>query len=75
MEIESKPKQTVLTKDEIKRRLAAFEKRHGMTSEIFLKRYNTGDLRGDPEEERDYIRWAGLLAVAAKVGALDKVHA
>jgi hypothetical protein len=69
--IKYEPKITQLTDEEIRRRIEELEDRRGMTSDEFLKRYNAGEL----EPERDYIRWAGLLTVAAKVGVKIKIRA
>ena len=53
-----------LTDQEIWRRLSEFEATYQMTSEEFIKKYNNGEL-GD---ERPFMRWAGLLGIAAEAG-------
>jgi len=53
-----------LTDEELARQLAELETRHGMTSLEFLTRYNSGELGDDLE----FIRWSGLLRMAAKTG-------
>jgi|GEM_PF-2319745 len=53
-----------LTDAVIRADLRELEQRHGMTSAEFLLAYNRGKL-GDDQE---FIRWSGLLRIAAKVG-------
>jgi hypothetical protein len=55
-------KRVLLTEEELHRRLADLEQRHGMTSDEFLVRYNRGELGDDLE----FIRWSGLLRTASK---------
>jgi hypothetical protein len=71
MGIKYEPTITKLTDEELRQRVEALEDRHGMSSAEFLKRYNGGEL----EPERDYIHWAGLLAIAARVGVKIRVRA
>jgi hypothetical protein len=70
MSIKYKPKVRRLTDDEIRRQLALLEAQHGMSSEKFLARYNAGEL-GHCDA---FVRWAGLLAVATRVGLWDKAR-
>jgi hypothetical protein len=53
-----------LTDEELKRQLAEFEARHGMTGKGFLQHYTAGDMGDDLE----YIRWSGMLRIASKAG-------
>ena len=59
MGLQSKPTVIQLSDQELRARLAAFEKAHQMTSGEFLLKFNTGQL-GDDE---DFILWAGLLSL------------
>jgi len=61
---EIRAKVHTLTDDDIRERLLAFEKQFGMTSDEFLRRYNSGELGDNPE----FIDWSGLLYIAARVG-------
>jgi len=64
----TRPTRTVrLTDEELKRQIAEFESRHGMSSEEFLRRYTAGELGDD----LPFIRWSGLLRVASKAGLLE----
>ncbi len=53
-----------LTDAEITRRLLELEDRFTMSSDEFLRAYNTGQLG----EDDAFIDWAGLLYVAQRVG-------
>ena len=55
---------TTLTDEEITRQLLELEERFNMTSDQFLRAYNTGQLG----EDDAFIDWAGLLYVAQRVG-------
>ena len=55
---------TTLTDEEITRQLLELEDRFTMTSEQFLRAYNTGQLG----EDDAFIDWAGLLYVAHHAG-------
>jgi hypothetical protein len=55
-----RPRVTWLDDAALARRLAAFERRYGMSSAEFFARYNTGQL---PETD-DFEEWDGLLALA-----------
>ncbi len=57
-------KRVLLTDEERRRQLAGLERRHCMTSDEFLVRYNRGELGDDLE----FIRWSGLLRTASKAG-------
>lgn len=54
-----------LTDEELARQLSLLENEFGMTSAEFLARYNAGELGDRPA----FIRWSGLLRIAAKVGS------
>ncbi len=56
-----------LSDEELRRQLAEFEVRHGMTSQEFLRRYTAGEL-GDALA---FVRWSGLLRIASKVGLFE----
>jgi len=71
MGIKYEPKITQLTDEEILRRVEVLEDSHGMRSNDFLRRFNAGEL----EPERDFIRWAGLLDLAAKIKLQIRVRA
>jgi hypothetical protein len=59
-----KTKVVRLTDEELTRQLSELEAAHGMTSEQFLVRYNSGELGDDLH----FIRWSGLLRMAATAG-------
>ena len=60
-----------LTDEVIRSDLRELEQRHGMTSAEFLLRYHRCEL----EEHDDYLRWSGLLTVAAIAGIALLAHA
>ena len=60
-----------LTDEELARQINELEATNGMTSKQFLLRYNSGELGDD----RMFIRWAGLLSIAAKAGVRLPEHA
>ncbi len=71
MPLRISPRITVLTDEEILRRVAAFEKARGMSSREFLVQYNGGRL----DDSLDFINWAGLLALANEIGVQIPVFA
>lgn len=64
MELRATFRRRQLTDEELHRQLSAFEEKYGMTSGVSLAQYNAGKLGDD----REFIRWAGLLRVASDVG-------
>jgi hypothetical protein len=64
MGLKRNPKVTELTDDVLRTRLRELEEKYQMSSEVFLVRFNSGHL-GD---NREFIRWAGLLDVASEAG-------
>ena len=53
---------TVYSDEEIKQKLVEFETKHGMTSQVFVDKWNKGELS---DEKRDYVKWAGLCHTAS----------
>ena len=54
-----------LTKEDVNRKLANLEAKHGMTSQEFVAKWNRGELDC---AEMDYFRWAGYCLFAYKQG-------
>lgn len=50
-----------LSVSDIKRELAVYERKYGMTSSDFQKRYRAGELDGT----QDFVRWMGLCRMMA----------
>jgi hypothetical protein len=48
-----------LTLEDIERELRALEERYGIFSEDFYRHYNRGEL----DDRRDFVWWAGLIAM------------
>jgi hypothetical protein len=55
-----------LSSDDLRRELASFEAKHGMTSSQFYNRFRAGELGDDAE----FMRWAGLCYIALRTGVL-----
>ena len=54
-----------LTKEDVERKLAKLEAKHGMTSQEFVGKWNRGELDC---AEMDYFSWAGYCLFAYKQG-------
>ena len=57
-----------LSQEDIERELAALEKKHGMTSEEFVVKWNRGELDCGVDE---YFEWAGLCHSAYDYGRTE----
>ena len=54
-----------LSGEDIKRRLAALEAKHGMSSREFAAKWNAGEL---DRAVRDYFKWAGYCRISYEHG-------
>jgi hypothetical protein len=66
-----KIRRTTLTPAEIADRLAALELKYGMDSATFYEKYR----RGETDDRRDFVRWAGLLNMQAAKPAAGTIRA
>ena len=59
-----------LTDEQVGERLRAFEAKYGMDSAAFYKKYS----RGEMDDRRDFVRWAGLWNMQAASRASDSIR-
>lgn len=60
-----------LSTEQIQDLLAAFEQKYEMSSLDFYRKYT----RGETDDRRDFVRWAGLCNMLAIAKVHDTIHA